>query len=393
MKESRILRVEALDVFRSITMFLMLFVNDIPGLKEIPHWMFHAEATEDMLGFSDTIFPGFLFAMGMAVPFAIQNRLAKGDSKRQVVVHILLRSLALVVMGLFTVNLEKYDGSLGLLSHSWFSILMAVAFFLVWSYYPKTTGRRHSLYVAMQIAGLLVLLFLFAIYKGEEGASFAPYWWGILGLIGWTYLAAAILFLFTKENLWLNGLVVLLMLLCSFGSSAGLYKEIPLLQAFPSWATLYLFGTTGVFASLLMQKLADREQPARFMLLMCGIGVVMLVAGRMVHPYWIISKIQATSTWYFFCCALFFPLFALIYWLCDVKNQGRWFRLIRPAGTVTLTCYVIPYFWYAVCNLLGLEYPDFLCAGIPGLLRSVVYSLFIIGIAALLKRAGIRLKI
>ena len=48
-------RVAAVDVFRALTMFLMLFVNDIPGLKNIPHWLKHAEMNEDMLGFSDTI--------------------------------------------------------------------------------------------------------------------------------------------------------------------------------------------------------------------------------------------------------------------------------------------------------------------------------------------------
>ena len=29
-------RVAAVDVFRALTMFLMLFVNDIPGLKTCP---------------------------------------------------------------------------------------------------------------------------------------------------------------------------------------------------------------------------------------------------------------------------------------------------------------------------------------------------------------------
>ena len=50
-------RVAAVDVFRALTMFLMLFVNDIPGLKNIPHWLEHADINEDMMGFSDTIFP------------------------------------------------------------------------------------------------------------------------------------------------------------------------------------------------------------------------------------------------------------------------------------------------------------------------------------------------
>ena len=52
-------RVAAVDVLRALTMFLMLFVNDIPGLRDVPHWLFHARADEDMMGFSDTIFPAF----------------------------------------------------------------------------------------------------------------------------------------------------------------------------------------------------------------------------------------------------------------------------------------------------------------------------------------------
>ena len=60
-------RIATIDVFRAVTMFLMLFVNDIPGLKQIPHWMLHAQMDEDMLGFSDIIFPCFLFVMGMSV--------------------------------------------------------------------------------------------------------------------------------------------------------------------------------------------------------------------------------------------------------------------------------------------------------------------------------------
>ena len=64
-KTSKSPRIEALDIIRALTMFLMLFVNDIPGLHDIPYWLLHARFDEDMLGFSDTIFPAFLFAMGL----------------------------------------------------------------------------------------------------------------------------------------------------------------------------------------------------------------------------------------------------------------------------------------------------------------------------------------
>ena len=43
-------RVATIDIFRALTMFFMLFVNDVPGAKNIPHWIMHAESNEDMLG-------------------------------------------------------------------------------------------------------------------------------------------------------------------------------------------------------------------------------------------------------------------------------------------------------------------------------------------------------
>lgn len=130
MKSLTLQRIAAVDVFRALTMFLMLFVNDIPGLKNVPHWLMHARMDEDMMGFSDTIFPAFLFCMGMSVSFAIQNRYKKGDNTLQVVAHIFWRTVALIAMGLFSLNSGGIEGGL---SHQWFSILMVIGFFLTLS--------------------------------------------------------------------------------------------------------------------------------------------------------------------------------------------------------------------------------------------------------------------
>ena len=51
-------RIATIDVMRAIIMLLMLFVNDIPGVDGLPHWLGHAETEEDMLGFSDVVFCG-----------------------------------------------------------------------------------------------------------------------------------------------------------------------------------------------------------------------------------------------------------------------------------------------------------------------------------------------
>jgi len=63
-------RIFSIDVFRSITMILMIWVNDFWTLISIPKWLKHAPAGEDYLGFSDLIFPWFLFTMGFSIPFA-----------------------------------------------------------------------------------------------------------------------------------------------------------------------------------------------------------------------------------------------------------------------------------------------------------------------------------
>ena len=248
-------RIAAVDVFRALTMFLMLFVNDIPGLKNVPHWLMHARIDEDMMGFSDTIFPAFLFCMGMSVSFAIQNRYKKGDNTLQVVAHIFWRTVALIAMGLFSLNSGGIEGGL---SHPWFSILMVIGFFLTWGVYPKAVGTKKVLFTAMKTAGVLLLAFL-VIYKDMNGKPFQISWWGILGLIGWTYAVCAGIYLFTRENLRKNAIawfvVVLLAVVSHSDLIPGEYgSRIVLLPFIPSDWTLHALGMSGGFTHLQIQS-------------------------------------------------------------------------------------------------------------------------------------------
>lgn len=374
-------------------MFLMLFVNDIPGLKNIPHWLLHAATNEDMLGFSDTIFPAFLFAMGMAIPYAILNRLKKGDTTIKIGGHIFWRTLALLTMGLFTVNIGHLDPIETGMTSSAFMLLMVLAFFLIWSVYPKTDDWKDNLFIAMKTAGIIILVYLFVIFEGKNGEDFAPRWWGILGLIGWTYVLCASVYLITRENPLYNSIALIILITLSLLSASGVFKGWPLIDQIPSQATLYAFGMAGVWAGTFMRKYANKEEPKRFFIVMTAIGVVSLIVAIITHQFWIISKIQATPTWFFYCCAIFFPLFAFVFWLTDLKGKSNWFHIIKPAGTVTLTCYIIPYAWYSLQTIIGFNYPAWMMTGITGIIKSLLFSLAIIGIAWLLMKAKIRLKI
>ncbi|MDR0989550.1 MAG: DUF5009 domain-containing protein [Prevotellaceae bacterium] len=395
MKEQLTLgRVAAVDVFRALTMFLMLFVNDIPGLRNIPAWLNHADMNEDLMGFADTIFPAFLFCMGMSVSFAIQNRYRKGDSTLQVVGHIFWRTVALVLMGLFSLNSGGVpDG----LSHAWFLLLMVVGFFLLWGVYPRHPQGYYRYFVpVLKTVGLLLLAGL-VLYKDMHGKPFHTGWWGILGLIGWTYAVCAVTYLFTRESLRKTLMVWAAFILLAVLNSSSLIPETYSLRAVllpfvPGGWTHHALGMSGVLVSILMQRYAHRSWK-KFVAILCALGLGMLLLAWAAHPFWIISKILATPSWLFFCLAAFFPLFGLFYWLTDVRKRAAWFDLIKPAGTATLTCYILSYAWYAVWELLGLHYPALLSAGVPGLLRSLCFSLLLVLLAGGLVKLHIKLKV
>ncbi|MBQ8223752.1 MAG: DUF5009 domain-containing protein [Bacteroides sp.] len=387
-------RIAAVDIFRAITMLLMLFVNDFAGMKGIPHWMMHAGMEEDMMGFSDLIFPAFLFCMGMSVPLALQNRERKGDSLSQRINYVVQRSFTLIIMGLFSLNSGGVSEGL---SHQWFLLLMVVGFFLVWGVYPKCEGNQRFVIKALKLLGVLLLLGM-VVYKDMHGKPFHIGWWGILGLIGWTYAVCAFIYLFTQRKLKSCVVAWVATLLLCVLNHASLIPEtfssrVVLLPFIPGGWTHHALGMSGVVCTLLMQRYADRLHPKRFLRLLCVLGITMLLFAFVAHQVWIISKIQATPSWLFYSLALFFPLFALCYWLTDVKGKAGWFVFLKPAGEATLTCYILPYVWYSVQQLLGLSWPVALCFGFFGLLKAFCFALLIVWLTGWLVKGKVKLKV
>ena len=153
-------RIASIDVFRALTMLLMIFVNDFWTLTGIPDWLQHSEAHVDFLGFSDTIFPCFLLLVGMSIPFATKARIAKGENNLQIIQHIVLRSIALLIMGLFIVNIPEINTEATGMSEAVFQISAVIGFFLIWNVYPKSEDSKKYLFIALQVIGVAILLFL-----------------------------------------------------------------------------------------------------------------------------------------------------------------------------------------------------------------------------------------
>ena len=386
-------RIASIDIFRALTMLTMLFVNDFAGMSGLPHWLHHAAADEDMMGFSDLVFPAFLFCVGLSVPFAAEARFRKGDSALQVLGHIAGRTLALVIMGLFSMNSGGVQGGL---PRQVFTLLAVTGYFLVWNSWPRGKDGRKPLWVRLlQVAGGLLLAGL-VLYKDLHGMPFRHSWWGILGLIGWAYLPCAEAFVLLKGDFRrLTGFWVLTLLLCLLNAVPAIpadYSIRALMLGFwPGGWTHPALCASGMFASMLMLRYG--ETPRRLVAALSCYALAAGLLGVVCHRFWIISKIQATPTWLFFCVAVSVAFFALLYGIADVKGHTKWARLIAPAGTATLTCYTIPSIWYAVQQLLGLRWPAVLTHGLPGLGKALVFALIIIGLTRLFEKMHIKLKL
>ncbi|MBR5019430.1 MAG: DUF5009 domain-containing protein [Bacteroidales bacterium] len=386
-------RTASVDIFRALTMLMMLFVNDYAGMSGLPHWMHHAKPTEDMLGFSDLVFPAFLFCVGLSIPLAIANRFNKGDSQIHVLGHILLRTLALLVMGIFAMNFRGVEGGL---SRPVFTLLAVAGFFLIWNAYPRRDDGRFPVWVRLlQGAGVILLVGL-VIYKDLHGMPFRHGWWGILGLIGWAYLPCALAFLFLRGDFKkVTGFWLVTLLLCILNASPAIPKEYAsraiMLGFWPGGWTHPAICATGMFATMLMLRCQPKSR--RLYALLGALALALLILGLISHRFWIISKILATPTWAFYCLALFVLVLGILHWIADERGLTAWAKPVSPAGTATLTCYTIPMLWYAVQELLGLQWPAVLTDGLPGLLKALAYSFVIIGLTWLFGKIHLKLKL
>ncbi|MDJ1485409.1 DUF5009 domain-containing protein [Cytophagaceae bacterium YF14B1] len=393
------MRVLSIDVFRALTMLLMIFVNDFWTLKDIPQWLEHSPADKDFLGLSDVVFPCFLVIVGMSIPFAIQNRISKGDSNFQLIKHIVIRSIALLVMGVFTVNSPDLNPEATGMRQEYYIILMVLGFFLIWNVYPKSTDWKKYLFIALQVIGFCLLVWLAIIFRGNADnqiVGFRTQWWGILGLIGWAYLGSAIIYVFIWRKPILIPVVWGLFTLLNIADHAHWLEAAHLSDVFgwiPGAGAFHCFTFAGMIATLLLEKYYSSTENKKLLIIYPIIGVGLIVLGLIFRKFFIISKIHATPTWIFLCSGIAFLFYTIIYWLVDLKKKAHWFDIIKPAGTSTLTCYLIPYWYYAIAALYGFVIPITFKTGALGLIKSMIYAFIIIGITALLGKLKIKLKI
>ena len=386
----------AIDMLRGLVMFLMVAVNDFWTVLDVPHSLEHFATYEDGMGLSDIVFPMFLFAMGLSVPYAIERRHARGFSVESTLGHIFSRTLALLLMGTFIVNAEGEIAPLPGYNKGVYWMLMLAGFFLVWNQYPRDFRAKPWL----RGLGTAILLFLAVTFRSPEGELFRAQWWGILGQIGWMYLFTAVAYLLTRERPWVLALlwgafVLVNILTVPLREGQALLPGAHLIADFPEALHLgnghsIIMALGGALTTLGFWRVASwkegRKAAAGF-----GAALFLLLLGMVSHRFWIVSKNLGTLPWCLFVSALSVAAFTVLR-LLEVHGWVRWFAPLRPAGTATLTVYMVPYLFYSFWVFLSPSIPAWL-SGWTGVGKCFLFSLACIGTAALLERLHVKLKI
>jgi len=416
-------------------MFMMIFVNDLAGAgKLVPDWMVHFSDRHrggSGMTFVDLVFPAFIFIVGMSVPFALGGRMAKGEPTLRILGHVVIRTLALLFIGILMVHETPDSTTLGW-SGDWWCVLMylsAIAAFC--SIAPRSRRREEAEGVArytsesgsesassrrrlllQQIAGFCVrlaglallvwLAFAFRDAKGQRIITLAPLsldteWYGILGLIGWAYLVASIVFLMFRGNrTTILGCMILLM--CLFvADKKGVFDGFWLSKIVGIGETLGSQGAIAVGGLLLgsMLTAADTAGLKARTGFTCWFVAGCAAAAMLLNRTYGISKNNATPSWCLWACAITAALWYVLYLISDVRPVKIISRPLALAGQNVLLAYLISEMLPGLLSALRLgDGYGHLAGSLPfAILRSAVCATVILLVSTSLNRIGFRLKL
>lgn len=390
-------RILAIDIMRGLTLFLMLFVNDlyVPG---VPEWLGHTKADFDGMGLADWVFPGFLFMVGLSIPYAINARRKKGDNTRKILLHVLGRSVSLLIIGVLMVNIGRLNPEMSGISKNIWAILVYVCIFLIWNQYKRAKLPKWVPWVLQMagIAGLVGLVSIFRAGTAEDPGWIQPGWWGILGMIGWGYLTASLTYLLVRGNLLYASLAWIAFIGLNILSQAGMTSFLDFLK--PVFSVIISGNTPSIVLAGLVAGIFLKESPMpveRKVWVYLILGAVALLAGYILRNWFIISKIYGTPSWAMICNGISLWVFALLLFTVDLKGQSRWANWFKIAGQNSLTTYLAPDILYYSIWMLSL--PVFFykqdTSQLLAVMGSVVWAFAMIGFANLLSKIHIHLKL
>jgi predicted acyltransferase len=361
-------RLVSLDAFRGATMALMVLVNT-PGdgghtYAALQHARWNGWTP------TDTVFPSFLWIVGVAMTIVISKRLAAGVSRAQIFVHAFRRAVILYVLGLIVYAYPNFDLStqrlLGVLQR------IAICYLIATAIYLTTHIRGQIVWIISLLGGYWLLMTLvpvpgYGAGRMDVDGNFAHY-------VDRIVLGAHN---YAQTKTWdPEGIVSTLPAIATvlFGIMAG---HILRLERTLSQRTAWLFAAGGV-----------------------------LIAAGLVSNIWLpINKKLWTSSFSLFMAGLDFLIFAILVWLVDVLGHKRFTKPLTIMGMNAITVYMASELFDEAFNAIHVSagvtlrawlYAPFSAIASPinaSLLYAIAYTLLMYLIAYVMYRRGWFLRV
>jgi len=321
-------RLQSLDAYRGFVMFLMAAeVLHLAGLAEhfpgSSFWetiRFHTSHVHwTGCSLHDLIQPSFSFMVGVALPYSLASRMAKGATLQSLWSHALLRSLGLVMLGVILRSIDEpqtkwtFEDTLSQIGLG-YPALFALGCF--------STRTRWIALVAI----LLGFWTFFALWSGtghptevwqHHFSGFAAHW-NLNANAAWAF-DTWFLNLFPRKE--------------PFIANHGGYSTLSFI---PTLGTMLL----GLFAG---QWLRDRTSEGQVLKKLTIAGATCLAVGLISHWSGLCPSVKKiwTPSWTLVSGGWCFLLLASFFFIIDVKGWSRWAYFFIVIGLNSVTIYVM----------------------------------------------------
>lgn len=309
-------RLLSLDTLRGFDMiFIMGFASIVTAICALfPNgdscWLATqmSHASWDGLRHHDTIFPLFLFIAGISYPFSYAKQIGKGATRGQVYAKIFRRGIILFLLGLV------YNGffKLELSTLRIFSVLARIGF--AWMFaallFINFKPKARAVIAAVLLVGYWLLL-KFVPAPDAPGAAPLSLEGNLVGYV--------------DRVLFPNHIY-----------QKGLFDPEGLLSLIPAIVTAMLGMFTGEFVRLPEEKVSGSKKS----LYMALAAVAMLVIGLVWSLDFPINKKLWSSTFVLVVGAYSLGLFALFYYIIDVRGWKGWTKFFEVVGLNSITIYM-----------------------------------------------------
>jgi predicted acyltransferase len=304
-------RLKSIDVFRGATIVAMILVNGQFSHEESYRQLAHAEWNG--WTFADTIYPCFLFIVGVSLTLSTASRAARGEDRTRLLGHALRRSLLIfgsgVVIDYLRVPSHEFP-------------------FVGFQNHLQLTGALQKIAVCYFVA------FNIYLWTGLRGV--------MLGIVGLNLLYLGLLYFYPVPACGPGSLVVS----CNF---PGYLDEI-LIDGFrwnstafdPDGVGAILPAITSVLFGVLAGELLRRERrPWQRLPWLLGGGIVLIAVGELLSIWVPINKQLWTASFAVFMAGLAATGLACSIWLVDGRPLRRWFRPLEIFGLNAVAAYLI----------------------------------------------------